>query len=132
MLIPIYLPAHFVLATIDFVNSKIYYMDSILHRDGRHIFEKLNAYGKYLREYFLDGDQSDFEFVDLKQTIPHQGNGYDCGCHVIWNMIQYINGIKSYRKMPSDIRQIIALWILSKDHTLVVPSFKENAMIIES
>jgi Ulp1 family protease len=75
-------------------------MDSI-HRDGRHIFEKLNAYGKYLREYFLGGDQSDFEFVDLKQTIPHQGNGYDCGCHVIWNMIQYISGIKSYRKMPS-------------------------------
>ena len=97
------------------------HMDS-LHRSGLEIFKKLNAYGKYLRSFFLDNnDDTDFEFVEIKKFIPHQGNGYDCGCHVIWNMIQYISGIKTYRKTHADIRQIIALWILSQDHSLVFP-----------
>ena len=119
MLIPIYIHGHFVLAAICFHNSTIYYMDS-LHKSGEAILKKLNSYGKYLRSFFLDdNDDIDFAFVELKKFIPHQGNGYDCGCHVIWNMIQYICGIESYRVIPANIRQIIALWILSKDHSVV-------------
>ena len=78
-------------------------MDS-LYKSGQAIFRNLNSYGKYLRSFFLDdNDDIDFAFVELKEFIPHQGNGYDCGCHVIWNMIQYICGIESYRVIPANI-----------------------------
>ena len=60
----------------------------------------------------------------MKDEIAHQGHGYDCGCHVIWNMIQFVGGVDSYNKMPQDFRKIVALWILSQDHSLVFPNFK--------
>jgi Ulp1 family protease len=124
MLIPIYRPSHFVLAIISFEKHTIYYLDS-LHNGGSDVFERLKEYAQYLNSYFLGIESTEFVYVDLRNVIAHQGNGYDCGCHVVWNMIQYIQGlgIKSPTEMPSNIRQVIALWLLTQDHGLVFPDF---------
>lgn len=120
MLIPIYLPNHFILVVIDFENLEVQLFDS-LKINRPQVLDDIKSYASYLLSYFCNEDVN-FTGIDMREKTSHQGNSYDCGCYTIWNMVRVIRGLE-FVALPTDFRQTLALWLLSQDQTIFFPGF---------
>jgi len=122
MLIPILFHDHFILVVIEFQQRTIKLFDSLKGKQ-RPVTALIEEYSKDLLVYFNISDSAEFAQINMSSEITHQGNSYDCGCYTIWNMIRYIQGAP-FVAIPIDMRQKIALWLLSQDHGIFFDKFK--------
>ena len=65
----------------------------------------------------FNGERSSFTHMSMNTAIAHQGNGFDCGCYTIWNMVRFIQNLP-FVQIPLHFREKVALWLLSQDHSV--------------